>query len=136
MAVDIRGEYLGELRVSMTHGPSGTRLTTEAPADNGGRGESFSPTDLVATALGSCMMTLMALVADREKIDLRGATVRVQKHMSADPRRIGRLPVAFRLPRALTEEQRTKLENAARACPVHKSLHPDIDAPVFFEYAD
>jgi putative redox protein len=135
MAVEIRGEYVGELMVAMTHGPSGTRLTTEAPADNGGTGGSFSPTDLVATALGSCMMTIMALVAEREKIDLRGATVRIEKHMSAEPRRIGRLPVAFRLPAHLTAAQRAKLENAARACPVHRSLHPEVDAPIVFEYA-
>src|SRR5438552_3428997 len=136
MAVEVTGEYLGDLCVSMTHGPSGVSLTTEAPVDNGGTGGAFSPTDLVATALGSCMMTIMALVAKRDGIDMGGATVRVEKHMSADPRRIARLPVAFRLPARLTPEERTKLENAARGCPVHRSLHPDVDSPIVFEYAD
>jgi putative redox protein len=135
MAVEIRGTYAGELKVALVHGPSGTKLTTEAPLDNGGTGGSFSPTDLVATALGSCMLTTMALVANREGIDLRGSTVHVEKHMSAEgPRRIVRLPVVLRLPAKMSEVQRQKLENAGRACPVHKSLHPDISAPIVFEY--
>lgn len=134
MAVEITGEYLGALEVRMRHGPSGTTLTTEAPADNGGTGGSFSPTDLVAASLASCMMTIMALVAERDGIDMRGASVRVEKHMAASPRRIARLPVVFRLPARLSPAERTKLENAAKGCPVHRSLHPDVDAPIAFEY--
>lgn len=135
MAVEIRGEYLGDLRVGVTHGPSGTEFTTEAPVDNGGTGGSFSPTDLVATALGSCMMTIMGIVAKRDALDLRGATVRVEKHMSADaPRRIVRLPVVFTLPSSLGPDARTKLENAANACPVKKSLAAEVEVPVEFRY--
>jgi putative redox protein len=136
MAVAITGEYLGDQRVAMTHGPSGARLVTDAPLDNGGRGESFSPTDLAATALAACMMTIMALVAERDGIPLRGATVRVEKHMAANPRRIARLPVTFRMPPGLSAADRTKLENAARGCPVHRSLHPEVEVTVTFEYPE
>ncbi len=134
MAVEIHGEYLGDLKVRMRHGPSGATLTTEAPVDNGGTGGSFSPTDLMATGLAACMMTIMGIVAKRDGIDIGGASVRVEKHMVSDPRRIGRLPVVFRLPRRLGPEERTKLENAARGCPVHRSIHPEVDAPIIFEY--
>ncbi len=137
MAVEIRGEYGGELKVSVVHGPSGATFGTEAPADNGGRGESFSPTDLVATALGACMLTTMGIVARRDRIPLEGATFRVEKHMSdAPPRRIARLPIMIRMPAGLDSAARQKLENAAHACPVKRSLSADVEVLVEFRYPD
>jgi len=133
--VVVEGRYLGDLRCEATHGPSGAKIVTDAPADNMGRGEMFSPTELVGTALGTCIVTTMAIVAARRGIDLSTATFRVEKHMVADPvRRIGRLPVTIRLPASLDAESRTILERAAHTCPVHKSLHPDVAAPISFLY--
>lgn len=128
--------YEGELRVAATHAPSGRTLTTDAPVDNEGKGESFSPTDLVATALGACMLTIMGIVARRKGIRLEGARASVEKEMSADPRRIARLTVLFRMPAGLPPEHRKLLENAAFTCPVHKSLLPEVETPVAFEYPD
>src|SRR5438270_12569413 len=105
--VEIKITYEGQLRCEAVHGPSGTRLTTDAPQDNMGNGESFSPTDLLATALGTCIMTTMGIVAQRHNIDLSGSTVRVEKHMSTTGiRRIARLPVEIHLPRPLPDEDR------------------------------
>ena len=133
--VVVEGRYLGDLRCEATHGPSGAKITTDAPADNMGRGEMFSPTDLVGTALGTCIVTTMAIVGARRGIDLSSATFRVEKHMATDPvRRIGRLPVTIRLPASLDAQTRTILERAAYTCPVHKSLHPDVAAPISFLY--
>ena len=133
--VVVEGRYLGDLRCEATHGPSGAKIVTDAPADNMGRGEMFSPTDLVGTALGTCILTTMAIVGARRGIDLSSATFRVEKHMATDPvRRIGRLPVTIRLPASLDAESRTILERAAYTCPVHKSLHPDVAAPISFVY--
>jgi len=129
MAVEIDLVYEGELYCGATHGPSGAQLRTAAPVDNGGKGDQFSPTDLVATALGTCMLTIMGIVAQRTGLDLAGTTVKVVKEMTAVPvRRIGRLGVTITLPAglALSEKDRTLLENAAEACPVKKSLHPDV----------
>jgi putative redox protein len=127
--------YLGDLRVEAQHGPSQTTLITDAPVDNQGRGESFSPTDLVGSALGACMLTLMGIVARRHQLDLSGATARVNKEMSATaPRRIARLTVEIHVPREFAAEDKTRLEQAALTCPVHHSLHPDIDSPVTFRY--
>jgi putative redox protein len=133
--VQINIAYQGELRCEATHGPSGTTLSTDAPKDNHGKGESFSPTDLVATALGACMLTIMGIVAQRHQLSLDGATVTVGKEMAASPvRRIGRLSVDIHVPGKFDEEHRKLLENAAHICPVHKSLHPDIDIPVTFHW--
>ncbi len=133
--VVVEGRYLGDLRCEATHGPSGAGVVTDAPADNMGRGESFSPTDLVATALGTCIVTTMAIVAKRRGVDFSAATFRVEKHMATDPvRRIGRLPVTIRMAAAIDAETRTVLERAAYTCPVHKSLHPDVAAPISFVY--
>lgn len=135
--VEIKISYEGRLRCRAVHGPSGTKLATDAPKDNMGQGESFSPTDLVATALGSCMLTIMGIVAQRHDIDLTGATVTVGKEMVTAPvRRIGRLSVDIRVPHAVSLEQRSLLENAAHTCPVHKSIHPDIDTPVTFHWGN
>lgn len=133
--VQIEGRYEGDLRCESVHGPSGARLATDAPKDNEGRGEAFSPTDLVATALGTCIATTIAIFARRRGFDVDGMTWRVEKHMVADPlRRIGRLPVEIHLPAALTADQRQVVERAAHTCPVTKSIHPDVEAPVTFVY--
>jgi putative redox protein len=127
--------YQGGLRCEATHGPSGQTLITDAPADNHGKGESFSPTDLVATALGTCIATIMGIVAEREKIDLTGLRITVQKEMSAEPpRRIARLVTRIEMPKGLTEQQRAKLEKTAHTCPVHQTLQGKVDMPVEFVY--
>ena len=125
--------YQGGLRCEATHGPSGDTLLTDAPVDNQGKGEAFSPTDLVATALGTCIATIMGIVAEREKIDLVGMKITVQKEMSADlPRRIAKLSARIVFPRPLDERQRAKLENAAKTCPVHQTLHGKVEMPLEF----
>ena len=129
--------YTGNLRTEATHTASGTAILTDAPLDNHGRGESFSPTDLVSAALGSCMMTIMGIVAERQGLPLTGTTYDVTKHMSPDaPRRIRQIDVRFQLPSSLTQKDRTILENAARTCPVALSLHPEIVQDVVFEYGE
>jgi putative redox protein len=129
--VEVTATYEGQLHCSATHGPSGAVITTDAPRDNMGKGESFSPTDLVATGLATCIVTTMGILAQRHGLDISGTKVRVEKHMSTSGlRRIARLPVEVRVPRTFGDEDRQRLENAARTCPVHKSLHPDIDAPI------
>lgn len=133
--VAIQLEYQGDLHCKAVHGPSGTVLTTDAPKDNQGRGESFSPTDLVATALGSCMLTVMGILARTLQIDIAGTTATVEKEMAAAPvRRIQSLKVRIHVPHALSEDNKLKLERAAHTCPVHKSLHPDVDAPIEFTW--
>jgi putative redox protein len=131
MMVPVEIEYEGELHCKAVHGPSNTELNTDAPKDNQGRGESFSPTDLVATALGTCILTTMGIAARTQKIEMAGATARVEKEMtSAPPRRIARLTVKIHVPHEVSAENREKLERAAHACPVHRSLHPDVEAPI------
>ena len=133
--VEIRVRYEGDLHCVAVHGPSGASFATDAPLDNQGRGESFSPTDLVATALGTCMLTTMGIVAKRNGWNLTGAAATVEKHMVADPeRRIGKLTVALRIPGAFGEKERTILERTAFTCPVHKSLHPKVEIPVTFQW--
>ncbi|OUJ75943.1 OsmC family protein [Hymenobacter crusticola] len=127
--------YSGQLRTEATHTASGNCIVTDAPVDNHGRGEAFSPTDLVSAALGSCMMTIMGIVAERSQINLAGTTFNVTKHMVADPRRIGQIDVHFQLPAALSPKERTILENAARTCPVALSLNPEIRQEVQFNYS-
>ncbi|MBO9641102.1 OsmC family protein [Siphonobacter aquaeclarae] len=128
--------YLGELRTEATHLQSGTRILTDAPVDNHGRGEAFSPTDLVATALGSCMMTIMGIVARRDGIDLVGTTIDITKGMAASPRKINRVEVALTMKtgKPLSDEEKKKLEHAAHTCPVALSLHPDIEQAITFEW--
>lgn len=126
--VEIKIDYAGDLHCTASHGPSGTVLETDAPVDNNGRGESFSPTDLVATALGACMATVMGIVAQRKEIDLAGMKIAVRKHMSTDtPRRISRLEVELDMPLPADHPERRLLESAGLGCPVHHSLHPDIE---------
>lgn len=137
MAVEIDVIYEGQLHCKATHGPSGAELTTDAPVDNHGRGESFSPTDLVATALGTCLATIMGIVAERHHLDLAGTKIHVTKEMIPQPvRRIGALRVTISVANGanFSDTDRLKLENAARHCPVHQSLHPDIAMPIEFRY--
>lgn len=136
MAVQITGEYTGNLKMLLTHGPSGTRIPTAAPVDNQGDGSSFSPTDLAAAALGSCTITTMAIVAQREGIPFEGAGFTLEKHMVSDPRRIGAIPVTIRMPGGLSAEQRRRLEHVARTCPVDRSLNPAIEREYTFVYPD
>jgi uncharacterized OsmC-like protein len=134
--VKITGLYEGKLRCVMKHGPSGSVLSTDAPKDNEGMGAAFSPTDLVATALATCMMTVMGIVARRDGIALDGMEVEIEKHMAADPRRVRALPARLTIPGKLTRAQKDKLEGAARTCPVARSIHPDIEQPLTFVYPD
>jgi putative redox protein len=134
MSVVVTGRYLGNKKVELWHEPSGVTISTDAPKDNQGEGTRFSPTDLVGASLGSCMLTIISLVAERDGLDLTGMHVRVEKTMSANPRRISHLPVEIHMPKTLSPEVRGKLERAALGCPVHHSLHPDIDSPVSFFY--
>jgi putative redox protein len=129
--------YQGSLRCVSQHGPSKNSVVTDAPVDNNGKGESFSPTDLLATALGTCMLTIMGIVAKRLNADLTGTAVRVEKHMITAPqRKIGRLVVAFTMPRALSREHRAAIEPCVHTCPVALSIHPDIVVDVSFTYPD
>lgn len=129
--VKISIDYAGELRCNATHEPSGKTLSTDAPVDNNGKGETFSPTDLVATALGNCMATIMGIVANRKNIDLTGLNLTVEKHMSEDmPRRIAKLPMTIEVPLAEDSKYKDLMINAALTCPVHQSLHPTIDIPI------
>jgi len=133
--VAIQLEYQGDLHCTAVHGPSGTALSTDAPKDNQGRGESFSPTDLVATALGSCMLTVMGIMARTLNIDIAGSTATVEKEMANAPvRMIQRLTVKIHVPGPISDENKLKLERAAHTCPVHKSLHPDVQMPIEFTW--
>jgi putative redox protein len=135
--VEVDIVYKGNLRCQATHGPSGAQITTDAPKDNMGEGAAFSPTDLVGTALGTCMMTIMGIIAQRMDLDLSGTTVHIVKEMGAHPtRHIAKLTVEFTIKVPTSEEQRQKLRNAAMTCPVHKSLHPDTEVKVNFNWAD
>jgi putative redox protein len=137
MAVEINIAYEGQLHCAATHGPSRQVLVTDAPVDNGGKGAAFSPTDLVATALGTCMATIMGLVAQRNQLDITGLKVEVIKEMTSDPvRRIGSLTTRLVFPNgsALSAADRVQLEAAAHTCPVKQSLHPGVLTPVEFLY--
>lgn len=126
--VEIKLSYEGNLHCSAIHVPSGNTLVTDAPLDNNGLGQAFSPTDLLATALGSCMATVIGILAKRKEISVEGMTVTVRKFMADDqPRRVKRLELDLVLPLPASHPDRALLETAARGCPVHHSLHPDIE---------
>lgn len=138
--VEIQVRYEGELHCSAAHVPSQSTLATDAPVDNHGKGAHFSPTDLMATALGTCMLTTMGIVARRHGEDLTGMRVQVTKHMTkSPPRRIDTLAVTFRTPTAvassLSVEAKRRLEEAAHGCPVRLSLLPAIAVPVSFDWS-
>lgn len=136
--VEIRMTYSGDLHCTAQHGPSNVELETDAPVDNQGRGEAFSPTDLCATALATCMLTVMGIEArNRGGLAIEGATCRIVKHMSpAPPRKIERLESEIIFPQALSEDDRNALENRALNCPVMLSLHPDMIKTVSFHWPD
>ena len=130
-----RVEYKGELRTEAVHLKSGKTIITDAPIDNQGKGEAFSPTDLVATALGSCMITIMGIVAEREGIILNGTTAEVEKVMATSPRRIGEVKIKIKFISKLNRDQRDKLERAAKSCPVSGSLSENLKETVEFIYS-
>ncbi|MEN6624903.1 MAG: OsmC family protein [Candidatus Sumerlaeia bacterium] len=137
MSVNIDVTYLGGLRCEITHGPSRQKFQTEAPVDNGGKGESISPTDMVGGALGACILTIMGLMAQRNGWDIAGTTVNVTKDMTATPpRRVASLRAIVTLPKGfqLGEADRAKLEAAANACPVKQTIHPDTSIDLQFVY--
>ncbi len=125
--VEMKLIYEGGLHTNAEHGPSGARVETDAPIDNQGKGEAFSPTDLLAASLGSCMLTTMAIVGDRNGWKLDGARARVEKHMEMKPRRrVGRVVVELDLPSGFSQDERANLEETARGCPVATSLSSDV----------
>lgn len=132
--VVINIEYIGDLHCRARHGPSGAELITDAPADNLGKGEAFSPTDLVATALGTCILTVMGAKAQSMGIDITGSTVTVEKEMASGPRRIGRLATAVHIPHHVNDRDKKALEAAAFTCPVHKSMSSGVDMPISFAW--
>ena len=135
--VKIEIKHTGSLHSEALHTESGTRIHTDAPLDNGGKGESFSPTDLLATALGTCMTTSMDLYAKKNGFSIGGANAVVLKHMVSEPsRRVGRLEVVVEMPLSGSHPQREALERAALNCPVAKSLSPEIQIPVSFSWRD
>ncbi|SFA88312.1 Uncharacterized OsmC-related protein [Flavobacterium swingsii] len=122
--------YLGDLRTSSIHLQSGTEILSDAPIDNNGKGEAFSPTDLVANATGSCMMTIMAIKARDLNVDLIGTTIEVTKIMQAEPRKISRIEIIMNMSIAADEKTKTILERTAMNCPVLLSLNPDIEKDI------
>jgi putative redox protein len=133
----IKTTYLGDLRTNSTHLQSGNQLITDAPTDNMGKGEAFSPTDLLSTATGTCILTTMAIVAQRDGIELSNSEVEVTKIMTqTPPRRVARLEINLKMKTnvVLSDEQIKKLENTAHKCPVSLSLHPDVEQVLTFEW--
>ncbi len=126
--------YTGEKHCQAKHEPSSTTIETDAPKDNQGRGEKFSPTDLVATALGTCILTTIAIVVEGDKIDVKNSRISVEKEMSPAPRRIASLKTILELPKSVPEHYRLKIKEIADNCPVRKSLHPDVVVIVDIKY--
>jgi len=126
MAFKISAVYSGDDQVELTHGLSGNKLLTDLPPDNGGRGRTFSPTDLTAASVASCVLSIMAKLAQRDGIKFEGASIEIEKHMQESPRRISALTGVIKLPPGLEPRQREKLIACVKACPVSRSLHPDI----------
>lgn len=128
--------YNGSLRTTSIHLQSGKEIITDAPVDNNGKGEAFSPTDLLATSFGNCMMTIMGIAANTHGIDLTGLSAEVTKVMAAEPRRVSEIHVNFDFPlkNQYSDKDKKILEHAALTCPVHYSLHPDIKREVKFNW--
>ena len=127
--------YINNLRTETEHITSGKKIITDAPVDNNGKGEAFSPTDLVATALGSCIITIMAISANKYDIDMSGTNASVKKIMGSDPRRISEISIDINMNKNIEEKDRKRLERSALTCPVHKSLHPDLEKKIRFIYS-
>ncbi len=134
--VTINVQYVGHKKCDLVH-PEGITLRTDAPKDIGGDASAFSPTDLVAAGLASCIITTIAMYAERNGLSVAGAKATVEKHMSVPPapRRIARLPVVVTLPASVPSEWRERIERVGHLCPVHASLHPEVDAPITYVYA-
>jgi putative redox protein len=132
----IQVRYSGNKKCDLTH-PEGAKLRTDAPKDIGGDASGFSPTDLVAAGLASCILTTIAMYAERHAIDITGASATVEKHMTTPPapRRIARLPVIVTLPATVPMDMRERIERVGHTCPVSATLHPDVDAPIEYRYA-
>ncbi|NBV86697.1 MAG: OsmC family peroxiredoxin [Verrucomicrobia bacterium] len=131
--VEVNVAYLGDLRTEVIHGPSQSRLCTDAPVDNCGKGELFSPTDLVGAALGSCVLTILGIYAQKHHLSVTGATAVVRKEMTAHPvRRIAKLTTELRIPLAAGGPHCEAIERAILSCPVHASLHPEMEKPIHF----
>ncbi len=128
-------KYLGSLRTESEHLQSGAKMITDAPVDNHGKGEAFSPTDTVANVLATCMLTVMGIKAESLEVDMDGATAEVTKTMAADPRRISKIDINILFPRSYEEKETKILENTGRTCPVLQSLHPDIEKNISFKYS-
>lgn len=126
--------YKGQLRTEAEHLQSGSKMITDAPVDNHGKGEAFSPTDTVATALATCMLTVMGIKANVMEVDMEGTTAEVTKTMASGPRRISKIDVVLHFPKTYSEKDTKVLENTARTCPVLYSLHPDIEKNISFNY--
>ena len=127
--------YRGNLNCEATHGPSGAKIETDAPTDNKGKGEAFSPTDLVGAALSTCILTTMAIVCERDGVEFKDARAEVEKVMVDTPKRmIGELRLKITLPNSIPQDYRKKLEHIAHACPVKRSLREDLQVPVEFIY--
>lgn len=129
--------YEGNLRCRLKHGPSGVEILTDAPVDNHGKGEAFSPTDLMAASLGSCMLTVMGIAARKNNIVMDGTTADIEKEMVTAPiRRIGKITVILKMAAGIDPAKRSILEHAAHTCPVHKSIHPDVKLEISVVYPD
>ncbi len=126
MAFKINAVYSGDDQVELTHALSGVKMLTDLPPDNGGRGRTFSPTDLTAASVASCVLSIMAKIAARDGIKFEGASIEIEKHMQEGPRRIAALTGVIKLPPGLEPKQREKLLACVKACPVSRSLHPDV----------
>lgn len=126
--------YKGDIRTEAYHLRSGTKIFTDGPVDNHGKGESFSPTDLLCTSLAACMLSIMGIVANNHKLNINGAQADVTKVMYADPRRVGEVIIEITMPGDYAEKEKKLFENAARNCPVAKSLHPDLKQVITFKY--
>jgi putative redox protein len=133
--VKVQAIYQGQKHCLAKHEPSGSTIETDAPKDNHGLGEKFSTTDLLATSLGTCILTTMAIVADRDGVDLKGSTVEIEKHMTTEgQRKLAAIKVNLKLPKSIPEDYRKKLNHVADACPVKRSIHPDIETPTEILY--
>ena len=130
----IKITYDGDLRTNATHLRSGSEIATDAPVDNKGKGENFSPTDLFATSLGACMLTIMGITAQTHGFCIDGSTIELQKKMSANPRRVSDLTIIINIKGELSDRDKTKLMRAAEHCPVSKSIHPDINENINFHF--
>ncbi len=126
--------YTGKLRTVCEHISSGDTFVTDAPVDNNGLGQAFSPTDTIATGLASCMLTVMGIKANNLKVDLSNTTAEVTKHMTSNPRRIAKIEVVMNLPSKISDKNKKILEHTANTCPVHYSLHSDIEKSIMFNW--